>query len=312
MKSLRTKVFWAIYGSLSLVIFISILIYNISNYFMTRNMLHDAARSVFVDPRYTNFIIQGFLNNLLTSVILLTIVLVALYFVVKKLTDWIVKPTEESFAKQKDFIADASHELKTPLSVVVASADAISPTAKNKKYLENIKVESSRMNSLIAKLLDLASTEKANENYLTSGNLSKTVELTALTFEAKALEQNRKISINVKDNIICKQNENDIKQLVEILLDNALEHSFVNSTIILNLFNEGKQIILEVINEGEGIAPGDEDKIFERFYRADKSRTGENNRYGLGLAIAKNIVENHNGKINAKSQNNKTTFKVVL
>ncbi|MDO5427251.1 MAG: HAMP domain-containing sensor histidine kinase [Coriobacteriia bacterium] len=130
-------------------------------------------------------------------------------------------------------MADASHELKTPLSVVMASADAISPTAKNKKYLENIKEESSRMNSLIAKLLDLASTEKTDENYLTEGNLSKTVELTALTFEAKALEKNRKISINVQDGIICKQNENDIKQLVEILLDNALEHSIEKSSINL-------------------------------------------------------------------------------
>lgn len=115
----------------------------------------------------------------------------------------------------------------------MASADAISPTAKNKKYLENIKEESSRMNSLIAKLLDLASTEKTDENYLTEGNLSKTVELTALTFEAKALEKNRKISINVQDGIICKQNENDIKQLVEILLDNALEHSIEKSSINL-------------------------------------------------------------------------------
>ena len=275
-------------------------------------MLHDAARSVFVDPRYTDFVIQGFLNNLLTSIVLLIIVFVVLYFVVKKLTDWIVKPTEESFAKQRDFIADASHELKTPLSVITASSEAIKPTKTNKKYLDNIKEESSRMNSLIAKLLDLASTEKTDENYLTEGNLSKTVELTALTFEAKALERNRKISIDIEENIMLKQNVNDIKQLVEILLDNALEHSIEKSTINLWLHKEGKQIVLEVINEGEGIAPGDEEKIFERFYRADKSRSGENNRYGLGLAIAKNIVQNHKGEISANSNSGKTTFKVVL
>ncbi len=168
------------------------------------------------------------------------------------------------------------------------------------------------MNSLIAKLLDLASTEKTGENYLTEGNLSKTIELTALTFEAKALEKDRNISINIQDNIIINQNENDIKQLGETLLDNALEHSIAKSTINLKLYKEGKHIALEVINEGEGIAPGDEEKIFERFYRADKARSGENNRYGLGLAIAKNIVDNHNGKITAKSQNCKTTFKVFL
>ena len=89
-----------------------------------------------------------------------------------------------------------------------------------------------------------------------------------------------------------KFNEDEIKQLVEILLDNALEHSKINSSINLNLYKEGKHVILEIINEGAAIAAGDEEKIFERFYRADKSRTGESNRYGLGLAIAKNIVKN--------------------
>ena len=168
------------------------------------------------------------------------------------------------------------------------------------------------MNTLLAKLLDLASTEKTDENYLTEGNLSKTVELAALTFEAKAHEKDRKISIDIQDNIMFKQNESDIKQLVEILLDNALEHSLAKSTINLNLHKEGKQIILEVVNKGEGIASGDEEKIFERFYRADKTRSGESNRYGLGLAIAKNICTNHGGTIFAKSNNGTTIFTVIL
>lgn len=194
----------------------------------------------------------------------------------------------------------------------MASADAISPTAKNKKYLENIKEESARMNNLIAKLLTLASTENMEKSSLKDGNLSKTVELATLTFEAKALEQNRKLLLNIQNEIYLKYNEDEIKQLVEILLDNALEHSITNSTVELTLKKENNKVVLEVINEGEAIAPGEEDRIFERFYRSDKSRTGESNRYGLGLAIAKNIVENHNGKIIAKSQNNKTTFKVFL
>lgn len=168
------------------------------------------------------------------------------------------------------------------------------------------------MNTLITKLLDLATSEKTDEAYLSEGNLSKIVKLSSLTFEARAIEKNRKISINIQNDIMLKINDNDIKQLVEILLDNALEHSKNKSTIRLNLSKEGKQILLEVINEGEGIAPGDEEKIFERFYRADKVRNQKENRYGLGLAIAKNIVKNHNGKISAKSENGKTTFKVIL
>ena len=262
-------------------------------------MLHDAAMSPFVDPRYNNFIIQGFLNNLFMSVLVFGIVAVVLYFVVKKITEWIVKPAEDSFAKQRDFIADASHELKTPLSVITASSEAIKPTKTNKKYLDNIKAESSRMNTLIAKLLTLASTESAERFLMTEGNLSKTIELAALTFDARALARNCKLRLDIQNNIQFKYNEDDIKQLVEILLDNALEHSNKNTTVELSLHRENGKTILKVINEGEGIAKGDEEKIFERFYRADKSRTGESNRYGLGLAIAKNIVLNHNGEISA-------------
>lgn len=168
------------------------------------------------------------------------------------------------------------------------------------------------MNTLITKLLTLASTENAEQSQMKDGNLSKTIELTSLTFEAKALEQNCKLTLSIQEGICSKFNEDDIKQLVEILLDNALEHSKKNSTLELIFHKEGKHIILEVINEGEGIVPGDEEKIFERFYRADKTRTGENNRYGLGLAIAKNICSNHGGTISAKSNNGITVFTVIL
>ena len=100
-------------------------------------MLHDAARSPFVDPRYTSFVVDGFVNSLVFSLVLFGVFLLVFYFISKKLTEWIVKPAEESFAKQRDFIADASHELKTPLSVIVASSEAIKPTKTNKKYLEH-------------------------------------------------------------------------------------------------------------------------------------------------------------------------------
>lgn len=168
------------------------------------------------------------------------------------------------------------------------------------------------MNTLIAKMLMLASSENAEHSQMAEGDLSKIVSLASLTFEAKALEENRKLSINIQEGISTRFNEGDIRQLIEILLDNALQHSFKNTTIYLNLHRDGKQVILEVTNEGEGIASGDEEKIFERFYRADKSRTGENNNYGLGLAIAKNIVQNHNGSISAKSQNGRTTFSIIF
>ena len=188
----------------------------------------------------------------------------------------------------------------------------MSVSSKNKKYIDNIKEESSRMNTLIAKLLTLTSTESAERSLMTEGNLSKTIELAALTFDARALARSCKLRLDIQNDIQFKYNEDDIKQLVEILLDNALEHSNKNTTVEFSLYQENGKVILKVINEGEGIAKGDEEKIFERFYRADKSRTGEGNRYGLGLAIAKNIVQNHKGEISANSSNGKTTFKVVF
>ena len=106
--------------------------------------------------------------------------------------------------------------------------------------------------------------------------------------------------------------ENSIKQLIEILLDNAIKHSYKKSTINVSLKEEKGVIELKIENNGEEIPKGEEEKIFERFYRVDKSRNRKENRYGLGLAIAKNIVLMHNGKINASSQNGTTTFKVLF
>lgn len=309
MKTLRKKVFWSLYASTSAVIFIAVLLYNISNYLNTKDMLHDAARSIFVDPRYTNFIIQGFLNNLTTSLILLIVVLIVVYFIVKKISDWIVRPAEDAFEKQKDFIADASHELKTPLSVIVASSEALEKTKKNEKHINNIQEECSRMGVLISKLLDLVSTEKAEKEFFVEGDFSKTIELSALTFEGRALASNNRLNISIEKEIIFKYIENDIKQLVEILLDNAIKHADDGSTINLDLHKDGKQIVLEIVNVGEAIPDGEEEKIFERFYRVDKARNSKDNSYGLGLAIAKNIVQNHGGNISAKSFNKKTVFK---
>lgn len=335
MKKLNNKVFFTIFGLMAGALTIAVVISIIGDYIRTQDMLSNGIELFAMgDPRYlppeinlfnllsgvtpkggniySDNIIEGFYTKITNTLIIYIVFVAAFFFISKLLTEWITRPVGESFEKQKEFIADASHELKTPLSVIIASSEAMKPSVKDKKHLENIKEESSRMSALITKLLDLASTEKTDESYFAEEDLSKIVKLSSLTFEARALEKDRKISINIQEDIKLKVNENDIKQLVEILLDNALEHSAPKSTININLQKGSKQIILEVINKGEGIAPGDEEKIFERFYRADKVRNQKEKRYGLGLAIAKNIVENHNGKISAKSQNGKTTFKVIL
>ena len=245
------------------------------------------------------------------SLLLFIFLEVIIIFISKTLTTWIIKPVIMSFNKQKQFIADASHELKTPLSVIMASCDAYLDNPKEKKWLKNIETEANHMNILITNLLDLASSEQENVK-LTLNNLSKVIELSVLTFEGKAYENNIKLSYEIEPNISMKFNESNIKQLVEILLDNAIKHSYTDSTIMITLHENQNNIEFLVQNEGEPIPKGEEEKIFERFYRVDKSRNRKEGRYGLGLAIAKNIVQTHHGKISASSNNGTTTFKVLF
>lgn len=254
-------------------------------------------------------------NSLLLSLevsLFIFIILEILVIVLSKyLTIWIIKPVKESFAKQKQFIADASHELKTPLSVIVASSEAIDITNQNSKWLKNIEYEANRMNLLISKLLDLAKSERMEEIVLVNNNLSKTIELSLLTFEGRAFEKDIKLSYEIEDNINILMDEDSIKELVEILLDNAIKHSKKNGSIKVSL-KKDSQVTLLVQNEGDPIPKGEEEKIFERFYLVDKSRNRKDNRYGLGLAIAKNIVLSHKGKIKASSLDGVTTFQVTF
>ncbi len=234
-------------------------------------------------------------------------------YISNRLTKWLTKPVIVSFDKQKQFIVDASHELKTPLSIIMASAEALEEDSKEKKWLNNIKTEAERMNKLVIDLLDLAKSENIDDkqNY-SINNLSKIVEITSLTFESLVYENKLELETDIEDKIMFKCNLDKIKQLLGILLDNAIKHSTDNSKIFVNLYNSKNNIILEVKNKGNEIPKEDQEKIFDRFYRIDESRNRNENRYGLGLAIAKNIVTNHNGKISVNCKNGYTTFKVIF
>ena len=251
-------------------------------------------------------------NYLLISLSLFVLLEAIVYLVSTVLTNWIIKPVISSFEKQKEFIADASHELKTPLSVIIASSEVLEDNPNEVKWLNNIKSEANRMNILIKNLLVLATFEKKETYILKEDNLSKVVELAVLTFDAKAYESDIKLESNIDENIKFNFDSYSINELVEILLDNALKHADKKSTIVVSLKEQGNNIILSVTDTGDIIPKGEEEKIFERFYRLDKSRSRKENRYGLGLAIAKNIVINHNGKISAESVGKVTTFKVLF
>ena len=256
---------------------------------------------------------ERLISSLISSSVILFIYELVMFFASKYLTKWITKPAVDSYDKQKNFIIDASHELKTPLSIIMASADALESDKFEKKWLDNIKSESERMNILVKSLLDLSKLENnIDKKMYTDESISKLIEKSALIFESVAFENKVEIETNIEGNINYLCNKNEITELMSILLDNAIKHSKKNSKVIINLYKTKKEINIEVINKGEEIPKDECEKIFERFYRLDKSRNRDSNRYGIGLAIAKTIVLNHNGRINAFSKDGFTTFKVVF
>lgn len=251
-------------------------------------------------------------NSLRTSCLIFLVLEILIILITRKITNWIIKPVMESFNKQKQFIADASHELKTPLAVIMASAEALENDPKENKWLRNIKSESNRMSELITNLLDLAKTESDKNYVYEECNLSKTIEMQLLTFESLIFEEGLKLDYQIDENILFSCDVSQMKQLVSILIDNGIKHCDKDGLIKVKLHKEKGNIVLEVTNQGKEIPKEEREKIFERFYRGDVSRNRNNNRYGLGLAIAKNIVNIHKGKIFVDCKDGFTTFKVIL
>ncbi len=250
------------------------------------------------------------LTNLFLSFILIVIGEIFIYIISKRITEWITKPVVMSFNREKEFVANASHELKTPLAVMMASIDCLDVNKKNEKWINNLKSESDRMNNLITKLLDLSKSEYLKSENFSKNNLSMIVEKRALTFESLAYEKNITIETNITEKINFLCHKESIDELVSILVDNAISHGRENSKIEIDLSSNKNEINLKVKNKGDPIPLEESEKIFERFYRNDKSHNRKSGRYGLGLSIAKNIVLAHHGNIKAYSTDGYTTFEV--
>lgn len=281
------------------------------------NMLFDVERS----DLYTTVIIIdiskdiGMMKNLLISsliIILLSIVFVSVftYF----LSKWAIRPVQTAFENQQRFISDASHELKTPLTVISANADVLESEIGENKWLSNIKTQSVIMNELVHDLLNLAKLDETRDDMLVSEfDLSSVVLSKALEFECTAFEQGKTFEQNIADSITYKGNEDSIKHLVTILIDNAIRHSDDKGIIRVSLATIENRPIFQVFNTGNGIKNSEKDKIFNRFYRSDESRSRVTGGYGLGLAIAKSITDAHNGTISVDGEENKwVSFTVIL
>jgi signal transduction histidine kinase len=251
-----------------------------------------------------DFFLVAFMDNTVANDISLTllrytlffgsIALVVFFFVAVYLAGKIVKPLERNYQKQKQFVSDAGHELKTPISVVSTNAELLSRGIGENQWLQNIQYENHRMGMLVGQLLDLARTENISEPTELI-DLSRLVAGEALPFESVAFEQGLTLNTSIAEEISLQGNSHQLRQLTSILLDNAIRHSTIPGNIYLTLGKEHNQIKLTVTNSGEAIPQQQQEHIFERFYRIDSVRNSQDNHYGLGLAIAKGIVSAHRG-----------------
>lgn len=237
------------------------------------------------------------------------VAIVALFFVSVELARRIILPLEENDKRQKQFISDASHELKTPVSVIDANAELLAREVGDNEWLANIRYESERMGELVRQLLDLSRAENT-ETPMEPVDLSRVLAGEALALESLAFEKGRTIESDIEKGVHILGSPSQLTQLASVLLDNAIRHA-TGAEIALTLKRQGRDAVLRVSNEGDAIPPEQLAHLFDRFYRVDEARGGEGH-YGLGLSIAKAVAEKHGGTIAVESREGKVCFTVTL
>ena len=215
------------------------------------------------------------------------------------LSRWVSRPVEKAFATQTRFVADASHELKTPIAVINANLAVLESAGKKpNKWLGYIQAETFRMNGLVNSLLTLATMDDPSfRRNDTTFMLDDLVESCVLPFESMMFESGIHLTVDCEKGIAMTGDRDKLSQMLRILLENATKHTQAGGKVKIELKRKGNRKALSVYNEGETISATDAAKIFERFYRTDFARDRDSGGYGLGLSIAKTIAELHKGKI---------------
>ena len=232
------------------------------------------------------------------------------------LARWAVKPVETAWNQQRQFVADASHELKTPLTVILTNAELLQEPEYDEqarsRFVDSIMTMSRQMRGLVESLLELARVDNGGQNMVFSRlNFSELVSDALLPFEPVYFEKGLTLESNVEENLFVKGSQQHLKQVADILLDNASKYASADSTVRVILRRQGSHCLLSVASAGDAISREDLKNIFKRFYRMDKARS-MNHSYGLGLSIADSIVGKHGGKIWAESADGVNTFFVQL
>ena len=232
------------------------------------------------------------------------------------LAGFAVKPVQQAWQEQKQFVSDASHELKTPLTVILTNAELLQEPEYDEqarsRFVDSIMTISHQMRGLVESLLELARADNGGQNLVFSRlNFSELVSDALLPFEPVYFEKGLTLESSVEENLFVKGSQQHLKQVADILLDNAAKYASPDSTVRVILRRQGSHCLLSVASAGDAISKEDLKNIFKRFYRMDKARS-MNHSYGLGLSIADSIVGKHGGKIWAESADGVNTFFVQL
>ena len=263
---------------------------------------------------------SGNIRNLFVLCLLSFILSFFVFFVISLiLSAWILKPVEKAWHQQNRFVSDASHELRTPITVILANLNILASKKEELiktqyQWIDNTKEEASRMKQLVDELLFLArSDDRQSKLVFSEINLSEVLLSRMLSFEALAFEKGIKLDYDIADNLKILGHEGNVKQLLSILLDNAMKYCGEKGSVCLKAYCVKEKTFVLIQNSGEPIDKEELKHIFERFYRTDKSRARTEGGYGLGLAIAKTIVESMHGRISVLSdKENGTVFKLEL
>lgn len=258
---------------------------------------------------------QATLRSLLTGSLLIGLAALAVLFACSYvLSGAVTRPVDRAWQQQKQFLSDASHELKTPLTVILSSAELLEQSAapEQKQYVDNVRAESRRMKRLVEDMLTLSRVERGGEHLPdTTADLSDAAADAALRFEPVAYEAGHTLSYDIAPGLLVRGDSGKLEQAVAVLLDNAIKYAAPGAEVRLDAVRQGKNACLWVENEGDPIPADKLPHIFDRFYRADESRT-DGGSFGLGLPIARAIVEAHRGTIRCDSGGHTIRFTITL
>ncbi len=273
-------------------------------YLITVDEAAEQVSVIFVDRSKVLESARSFLN---ASILVAVIGIAAVAVLIIIFSGRITKPVAESYERQRRFITDAGHELKTPLAIINADVEVIEMDVdgeeEENEWLADIKVQTKRLADLTGELISLSKMEETpDKSEMMEFPFSDMAEETVSSFDSRAVAQGKTLTVDIQPDITVKGNEKGLRQLVSILCDNAMKYSLDGSEVWVDGNKQGKIVVLSVENDCNPVTKENIDHMFERFYRVDESRNSSTGGYGIGLSIAKAVVTGHKGRIQATTR----------